>query len=68
MRYNQNHFKLLETVMEELLRAMSAEEAVIAARDVSAAIAAGCDIDAENRSAAVEDVISLLQLLEDFAA
>lgn len=54
--------------MEELLRAMSAEEAVIAARDVSAAIAAGCDTDAENRSAAIEDVTSLLQLLEDFAA
>ena len=58
----------LETVMEELLRAMSAEEAVIAARDVSAAISAGCDIDREKRSAAVEDVVSLLHLLEDFAA
>jgi 23S rRNA maturation mini-RNase III len=54
--------------MEELLRAMSAEEAVVAARDVSAAIAAGCDIDAEKQSTAVEDVMSLLHLLEDFAA
>ena len=59
----------LETVLEELLRAMSADEAVVAARDVAAAIRAGCDVGtAGARSAIIEDVVSMLQLLDDFAA
>ena len=69
MCFHHANISRSETVLEELLRAMSAEEAVVAARDVSAAISAGCDIDdTDKRSSALEDVVSLLQLLEDFAA
>ena len=54
-------------MLEELLRAMSAEEAEGAARDVSAAIRVGCEaLDGEPRSATL-DVESLLRLLDDFA-
>eukprot|EP01047_Picozoa_sp_COSAG01_P043497 COSAG01_NODE_3868_length_5606_cov_2.027601_6_plen_122_part_00 len=53
----------LETVLEELLRAMSAEDAAQAAHEVTAAIREGCPVDKPDEL--LEEAASLLALLDE---
>ena len=55
----------LETVLEELLRAMSTEQAAIAAHDLSEIVRSGHS-DHEFNSSPLEDIGSLLAMLDEF--